>query len=112
LGPDAAVLALADENSAALLPASLRFVCRLPVAGATRLVDRDELVDLADRWAVRGRRLFVVSDTAGTLTRLLGPVRVDEFVARNDRHPVATLKGPPDRLQRLDVFWAVALVRR
>ncbi|MGH9154594.1 MAG: hypothetical protein ACRD1K_01790 [Acidimicrobiales bacterium] len=110
LGPDAAVLALAEETSALVLPATLRAECRVPVAGATRVVARDELIELSKRWAVAGRRLYVVSDTAGFLTQLLGPRPVQEFSSRGRRDPVATIGGPPDRLRRHAWFWVIAPV--
>ncbi len=111
LGPDAAVLALADETAAIILPATLRVACRLPVVGATRPVSATELAALSTRWAGDGRRLFVVSDTPALLTGLLGDVPVQAFTARNDREPVEGLTGRPDRLRRQDWRWAIAPVR-
>ena len=110
LGPDAAVLALADEAAALLLPATLRSFCRLPVVGATHPVGRAALADLAGRWAVEGRRLHVVSDTGEFLQRLLGPVPVREFDGGNARQPEGTLTRRPDRLVRQDWRWALAAV--
>lgn len=110
LGPDAAVLVLADEGSALILPATLRFACGVPAVGATRSVTTEEVGRLAERWTADGRRLFVVSATAGGVSGVAGDGAVQEFRADNERQPVATIASPPARLRPLGVGWAIAPV--
>lgn len=112
LGPDAAALALADEGASLILPATLRFACEVPVAGATRPVRADELGGLAERWAAEGRRLVVVGGTEASLTDLLGDVAVRRFEAAGSRQPRATIGRPPGGLKALTVSWALAEVPR
>ena len=110
LGPDAAVVALADETAALVLPATLAAVCRVPSVGATGPLSRAEVEELAARWARAGRRLWVASDSATVLGDLLGPAPTRSFVAANGRHPEGTLVRRPAQLDRLDWRWAVAAV--
>jgi len=112
LGPDAAALALAEEGASLILPATLRFACDVPVAGATRPVRADELGRLAEAWAAEGRRLVVVGGTESSLTTLLGDVTVRRFEAASPRQPQATIGRPPAGYKPLDVSWVLAEVPR
>jgi hypothetical protein len=112
LGPRSAVVVLQEKSFVHQNdPQTLRSFCNVPVAAMTTKADPAVLRDLARRWRVDGRQLFVVAEFPATIQQALPGVAVRTTPVATNRHLLNyTLLWRPSHYQSESLTFATAPV--